>query len=59
MTLSSDQFASRGLDAMLIVYSVLDDHPASVVCESFIRTTNKSPKISGPKPVVEATYPNR
>jgi predicted nucleic acid-binding protein len=37
MTLSSDQFASRGLDAMLIVYSLLDDHPASTVCESFIR----------------------
>ena len=37
MTLSSDQFASRGLDAMLIIYSLLDDHPASAVCESFIR----------------------
>ena len=37
MTLSSDQYAPRGLDAMLIVYSVLDDHPASTVCESFIR----------------------
>lgn len=68
MTLSSDQFASRGLDAMLIVYSLLDDHPASAACESFIRDhtnwftttlTLKSPKISGPKPMVEATYPNR
>ena len=37
MTLSSDQFASRGLDAMLIIYSLLDDHPASAACESFIR----------------------
>ena len=37
MTLSSDQFAGRGLDAMLIVYSLLDDHHASTVCESFIR----------------------
>ncbi len=37
MTLFSDRFAGRGLDAMLIVYSLLDDHPASVVCESFIR----------------------
>ena len=37
MTLSSDRFAARGLDAMLIVYSLLDDHPASAVCESFIR----------------------
>ena len=37
MTSSSDQIAMRGLDAMLIVYSLLDDHPASAVCESFIR----------------------
>ena len=37
MTLSSDQVAPRGLDAMLIVYSSLDDHPASAACESFIR----------------------
>ena len=37
MTLSSDQLARCGLDAMLIVYSLLDDHPASAVCESFIR----------------------
>ena len=37
MTLSSDQFAARGLDAMLIVYSLLDDHPTSAACESFIR----------------------
>ncbi len=28
MILSSDQFPGRGLDAMLIVYSLLDDHPA-------------------------------
>ena len=38
MTLFSEQFAGRGLDAMLIVYSLLDDHPASHVCESFIRS---------------------
>ena len=37
MTLSSEQFTGRGLDAMLIVYSLLDDHPASDTCESFIR----------------------
>ncbi len=37
MTLSFDQSAPRGLDAMLIVYSLLDDHPASAACESFIR----------------------
>ncbi|MYA98149.1 hypothetical protein F4X90_00500 [Candidatus Poribacteria bacterium] len=37
MTLSFDQSAPRGLDAMLIVYSLLDDHPASTACESFIR----------------------
>ena len=28
----------RGLDAMIIVYSLLDNHPASNVCERFIRT---------------------
>ena len=39
MTLSSDQFAPRGLDAMLIVYSLLDAHPASAACESFIRNS--------------------
>jgi len=27
----------RGLDAMIIVYSLLDNHPASAVCEQFIR----------------------
>ena len=37
MTLSFDQSAPRDLDAMLIVYSLLDDHPASTACESFIR----------------------
>ena len=37
MTLSFNQSAPRGLDAMLIVYSLLDDHPASAACESFIR----------------------
>ena len=37
MTLSSEQFTVRGLDAILIVYSLLDDHPASDACESFIR----------------------
>ena len=37
MPLSSDQSAPRGLDAMFIVYSLLDSHPASAACESFIR----------------------
>ena len=27
----------RGLDAMIIIYSLLDKHPASKVCEQFIR----------------------
>jgi predicted nucleic acid-binding protein len=27
----------RGLDAMLIVYSLLNNHPASIPCEQFIR----------------------
>lgn len=37
MTLFSDRSAPRGLDAMLIVYSLLGNHPASDVCEAFIR----------------------
>ena len=37
MTLSYVPFSGRGLDAMLIVYSLLDDHPPSAACESFIR----------------------
>ena len=38
MTSSSDPSIERGLDAMLIVYSLLNDHPASTACEQFIRT---------------------
>ncbi len=41
MTLSSERLAPRGLDAMLIVYSLLDNHPASDVCESFIRESTR------------------
>ena len=37
MTFSSERTAERGLDAMLIVYSLLADHPASLACERFIR----------------------
>ncbi len=37
MPLSSDQSVPRGLDAMFIVYSLLDSHPASAACESFNR----------------------
>jgi predicted nucleic acid-binding protein len=37
MTSSSDLRTERGLDAMLIVYSLLNDHPASLACERFIR----------------------
>ncbi|NCO38804.1 MAG: hypothetical protein COY42_23755 [Armatimonadetes bacterium CG_4_10_14_0_8_um_filter_66_14] len=37
MTSSSNPQAERGLDAMLIVYSLLNGHPASTVCEEFIR----------------------
>lgn len=37
MTSSSDLSAARGLDAMLIAYSLLDNHPVSAVCETFIR----------------------
>jgi predicted nucleic acid-binding protein len=38
MTSSSEPLVERGLDAMLIVYSLLKNHPASTVCEQFIRT---------------------
>jgi len=38
MTSSSDRQSERGLDAMLIVYSLLNGHPASVACEQFIRS---------------------
>src|SRR2546422_11696113 len=37
MTLSSDTQVERGLDAMLIVYSLLNGHPATPLCEQFIR----------------------
>ena len=46
MTLSFDQSAPRGLDAMLIVYSLLDDHPASAACDSFIRVHTKQMTIN-------------
>lgn len=38
MTLSSDPSVGSGLDTMLIVYSLLEGHPASEVCENFIRS---------------------
>jgi predicted nucleic acid-binding protein len=37
MTSSFSLPVERGLDAMLIVYSLLNNHPASAVCEQFIR----------------------
>lgn len=37
MTFSSSPQTERGLDAMLIVYSLLNSHPASPLCEQFIR----------------------
>ena len=38
MTSSSDKKIERGLEAMIIVYSLLQDHPASSDCEQFIRS---------------------
>jgi len=38
MISSSNPPSERGLDAMIIVYSLLDAHPASTACEQFIRT---------------------
>lgn len=37
MTSSSNGPLERGLDTMLVVYSLLDGHPASVPCEQFLR----------------------
>ena len=37
MTFFSNSDEKRGLDAMIIIYSLLDDHPASSDCEKFIR----------------------
>ncbi len=37
MTSSFSQKVERGLDTMLIVYGLIDGHPASTVCEQFIR----------------------
>jgi hypothetical protein len=38
MISSSNPPSEWGLDAMLMVYSILDAHPASTACEQFIRT---------------------
>jgi hypothetical protein len=38
MISSSNPSDERGLDAMLIVYSLLEAHPASTTCERFIRS---------------------
>src|SRR5438067_1179613 len=37
MTSSSSPALERGLDTMLLVYSVLQGHPAAVPCEQFLR----------------------
>lgn len=38
MTSSSSPPLERGLDTMLLVYSLLQGHPASPVCEQFLRS---------------------
>ncbi len=38
MISSSEPNLERGLDAVLLVYSLLERHPAAAVCEQFIRT---------------------
>lgn len=35
--MSSENYYQRGLDTMLIAYSLLDDHPATGICEQFVR----------------------
>ena len=37
MTSSSSFVVERGLDTMVLVYSLLQGHPAEVVCEQFLR----------------------
>lgn len=37
MTLSSKPQIERGLDTMVLVYSVLHGHPAAAACEQFLR----------------------
>src|SRR5437867_258307 len=37
MPSSSSRTVERGLDAMLIVYALLEGHPAATACEEFIR----------------------
>ena len=36
MKFCEDSSLERGLDTMFMVYSLLDGHPASTVCEQFI-----------------------
>ena len=38
MTTTSSSPGLRGLDAAPIIYSLLSGHPASEVCESYIRS---------------------
>lgn len=38
MTSSSSSSLERGLDTMLLVYCVLQGHPAASVCEQFLRS---------------------
>ncbi|HXG13252.1 MAG TPA: PIN domain-containing protein [Gemmataceae bacterium] len=38
MTSSSSPLLQRGLDTMLLVYSLLQGHPASTPCEQFLRS---------------------
>src|SRR5438094_7821027 len=38
MTSSSSPSLERGLDTMILVYSLLQGHPASLACEQFVRS---------------------
>ncbi len=38
MTSSSSQQLERGLDTMVLVYSLLQGHPAELRCEQFLRS---------------------
>ena len=52
MTSSSSPPLERGLDAMILVYSVLQGHPAALPCEQFLRA--HSGWFSSPLVLVEA-----
>src|SRR5260370_41259458 len=54
MTSSSSPVLERGLDTMLLTYSLLPGHPASLPCEQFLRA--HSGWFTSPLVLVEAKH---